>query len=205
MNVKVKKFSGQLTAPLPRENKTKFDGTCFSCGKYDHKSQNCRKPSRWCRNCNNKSHDTKFCRKTKTNHTRAKEGGVKHIKDKHTFIFSVNNTDESYCNLLVNCGATTQILNDDSKFMSFHKNFDKDIFLVQAATENGAKVEFKPNSATLNTQGTTFEIHKKGKLYYLKNICSPQKVMHSLEDWHKIMGHCNVDILKLEENVEGIF
>ena len=29
--------------------------------------------------------------------------------------------------------------------------------------------------------------------------------MHSLEDWHKIMGHCNVDdILKLEENIEGM-
>ena len=71
-------------------------------------------------------------------------------------------------------------------------------------TEKGAKVEFTPNSATLNTQGTTFKIHKKGKLYYLNNICSPKIVMHLLEDWHKIMGHCNVDdILKLEENVEG--
>ena len=42
----------------------------------------------------------------------------------------------------------------------------KKIFSAQAATENGAKVEFRPNSATLNTQGTTFKIHKKGKLYY---------------------------------------
>ena len=55
-------------------------------------------------------------------------------------------------------------------------SFDKNIFSVQAATENGAKVEFKPNSATLNTQGTTFEIHKKGILYYLNNICSPKKL-----------------------------
>ena len=32
-----------------------------------------------------------------------------------------------------------------------------------------------------------------------------KKVMHSLEDWQKNMGHCNVDdILKLEENVEGM-
>ena len=64
MNVKEKKFSGRPTAPLQRENKTRFDGACFSCGKYGHKSQNCRKHSRWCKNCNNKSHDTKFCRKT---------------------------------------------------------------------------------------------------------------------------------------------
>ena len=72
MNVKEKKFSGQPTAPLPRGNKTKFDGACLSCGKYGHKSQNCRKALRWCRNGNNKSHDMKFCRKTKTNYTRAK-------------------------------------------------------------------------------------------------------------------------------------
>ena len=197
----------------------------------------------------------KFCRKTKTNHTRAKEDSIKHIKNKQTFIFSVNNTDVSYCDLLVDCGATTHILNDDLKFISFHKNFDpsrhvvelvdrskynnlalkrgdacvkitdtngkvyrnilknvlyipsfdKNILSIQAVTENGAKVEFKPNSATLNTQGTTFEIHKKGKLYYLNNICSPKKVMLSLEDWHKIMGHCNVDdILKFEVNIEGM-
>ena len=30
MNVKEKKFSGRPTAPLPRENKTRFDGACFS-------------------------------------------------------------------------------------------------------------------------------------------------------------------------------
>ena len=53
-------------------------------------------------------------------------------------------------------------------------SFDKNIFSAQAATENGAKVEFKPNSAVLNTLGTTFKIHKKGKLYYLNNICSPK-------------------------------
>ena len=48
-------------------------------------------------------------------------------------------------------------------------------------------------------------MHQNGKLYYLNNICSPKKVMHSLEDWHKIMRHCNVDdILKLKENVEGM-
>ena len=84
-------------------------------------------------------------------------------------------------------------------------SFDKDIFSVPAATENGAKVEFRPNSVTLDAQETTFEIHKKGKLYYQNNMRSPKKVMRSLEDRHKIMGHCNVDdILKLEDYVEGM-
>ena len=43
---------------------------------------------------------------------RAKEDGVK-----HTFIFSVNDTDGSYCDFLVDYGAITHILNDDSKFI----------------------------------------------------------------------------------------
>ena len=29
MNVKEKKLCGRLTVPLPRENKTRFDGACF--------------------------------------------------------------------------------------------------------------------------------------------------------------------------------
>ena len=32
----VKKFSGRPTAPLSRENETRFDGACFSSGKYGH-------------------------------------------------------------------------------------------------------------------------------------------------------------------------
>ena len=42
-------------------------------------------------------------------------------------------------------------------------------------------------------------------MYYLNNVTSPKKVKHPLKDWHSIMGHCNVnDILKLEENVQGM-
>ena len=70
-----------------------------------------------------------FYRKTKTNYTRAKEDGVKQLNDKHTLIFFVNNTDESSCDLLVDCGATTHILNDASKFISnIHLKCIKDVF-----------------------------------------------------------------------------
>ena len=48
--------------------------------------------------------------------------------------------------------------------------FDKNIFLVQAVTENGANIGFKPNSEILKAKGMKFTIHKKGKLYYLNNI-----------------------------------
>ena len=60
--------------------------------------------------------------------------------------------------------------------------FDKNIFSVQAATENGANIKFKPISAILNANGTKFQINKKGKLYYLNNVIALKKVIHSLED-----------------------
>ena len=49
-----------------------------------------------------------------------------------------------------------------------------------------------------------FKILKRGKLY-LNNVTTPKKFKHLLEEWHGIMGNCNVnDILKLEENVQGM-
>ena len=36
MNMEEKKIIVRPTAPLPRENKTRFNGACFSCGKYGH-------------------------------------------------------------------------------------------------------------------------------------------------------------------------
>lgn len=83
-------------------------------------------------------------------------------------------------------------------------SYRQDIFSVQAATENGASVNFSPNSAELKApDGTAFNITKSGKLYFLNNI-KTQRV-HSLEEWHKILGHCNVkDVLKLESVADGM-
>ena len=51
----------------------------------------------------------------------------------------------------------------------FVPTFPQNIFSVQAATERGASVHFKPDSAELAyTDGTKFNIEKHGKLYYFR-------------------------------------
>ena len=54
----------------------------------------------------------------------------------------MNNTDESYCDLLVDCGVTTHILNNDSKFINFYKNFDPSRYVVELA--DGSKYNNLP-------------------------------------------------------------
>ena len=70
-------------------------------------------------------------------------------------------------------------------------------------------ISFGPNSANMITHdGRTFDITKKGKLYYLptKNsdkVCVTKEC--TLKELHDTMGHCNVsDLLKLQTVVHGI-
>ena len=161
-------------------------------------------------------------------------------------------------NLLVDCGATTHIVNDLAQFICFDKDFNADehyieladgsssnnialkkgiakvtlqgtngkayniglenclyiqsykqnIFSVHAATEKGASAEFSNNASSLTTKdGTKFEIKKRGQLYYFKKceVEQMKQAKHDLENWHQILGHCNIqDILKLPDVVNGM-
>ena len=81
------------------------------------------------------------------------------------------------------------------------------IFSVQAATEKGSSVCFHPYSAKLITaDGTTFDIKKNGKLYFLPVIETTHvKYTRDLQKWHSILGHCNKeDVVKLEKIVDGM-
>ena len=85
-------------------------------------------------------------------------------------------------------------------------SYKQDIFSVKAATERGATLTFTPHHAALKApDGTEFKIQTRQKLYFLHNINSDKSGTHTLEEWHKILGHCNVrDVMKLEGVVEGM-
>ena len=85
-------------------------------------------------------------------------------------------------------------------------SYAQNIFSVQAATENGASVNFSENDAFLKTKfGAKFDIVKRGKLYFLYNIKSSSVTSKNLSEWHQIFGHCNVqDLIKLETSVIGM-
>ena len=77
---------------------------------------------------------------------------------------------------------------------------------MQTATQKGAKVNFKGDSAELIiSDGTVFTIEQYGRLYYLYKAFYNEIRSESLEIWHKILGHCNIsDVRKLAGVVKGM-
>ena len=234
-------------------------------------------PRRWCEYHKSTSHDTANCRRKaadpkhfRKNKDSAKTAvGANNELDEHSFVFNVSQSEnvenvDNVCTtveneLLVDCGATTHILNDKTMFSSFnnefvandhfieladgtrtkgivsgrgqatvklydvqgrqHKvklenalfipSFKQNIFSVQAAVNKGATVSFTKTHSQLNTpDGTEFNIRKQGKLYYLhnvSNVVSKRECTHTVEEWHRLLGHCNVrDVCKLEHVVDGM-
>ena len=110
--------------------------------------------------------------------------------------------------------------------------FGENIFSVYRCIQNGHTVTFSPNGSTLTTKkGTIFNIITKNKMFYLQKselkehnprdeikqvkaeedkteeekFTKIKNAEHSLEDWHKMLGHCNVaDIKRLESVVRGM-
>ena len=85
-------------------------------------------------------------------------------------------------------------------------SYNSDIFSVQSATDKGATVVFAPNYAEwiAGDGKAKFNIEKREKLYFLNNVCSLKKNSHTVEEWHRILGHFNVkDVMKLENVVKG--
>ena len=254
------KAESVLKVEAPGMSKRSHQITCYFCKKIGHKAYECKQNKRWCIICKSKSHDTKVCRKkgdTVSNFSQEEEPKVNYY-----FKVGVEPNVDISCNdnvnLLVDCGATTHIVNDLAQFICFDKNFNPDehyieladgsrsnnialkkgmakvtlqgtngkayniglenclyipsykqnIFSVHAATEKGASVEFSNNAGSLTTKdGTKFEIKKRGQLYYFKKFEVEQvkQAKHDLENWHKILGHCNIqDILKLPDVVNGM-
>ena len=234
--------------------------TCYKCGKPGHKSYECKtqpKKTRWCDNCRSSTHDTTYCRRKDNARTCSNDNVV---ENEHSFAFKVgidvcNNVVRKH-SLLVDCGATTHIISDQSKFVNFDDSFnpdnhlieladgsrtngiasgrgnasvvlydvngtshdiilenalyvpsyDQDIFSVQAATDKGATVMFTPDCAKLKAHnGTAFNIEKDGRLYFLNNTVPSNTSSRTVEEWHKVLGQCNVkDVLKLENVVNGM-
>ena len=85
-------------------------------------------------------------------------------------------------------------------------SYQQSIFSVHAAVERGASVSLGKDVKKLQCpDGTTFEIKQTGRLYYLNSISSSKNNACSLNEWHKILGHCNYgDLRKLEGVVEGM-
>ena len=85
-------------------------------------------------------------------------------------------------------------------------SYNQNIMSVKLATKNGASVIFQKDTTKLITEtGTEFNIESQGKLYFLYNVSPSKSGTHTLEEWYRILGHCNIkDILELEKVVTGM-
>ena len=215
-----------------------------------------------CNHCRTSTHNGSACRRTGTKE-KVNRVVTKSDEAEHSFVFRANMYEDDRNSmktdmLLVDCGATSHIITDESKFDKFDKSFQpenymeladgtksnnvalkrgivklssvdtngscvdliltnvlyvpsypQDIFSVQAATDKGASVVFKPKYAELiHKSGAKITINKHGRLYYLKTYTSTTDSVNytgDLKSWHEILGHCNHDdVLQLESVVDGM-
>ena len=85
-------------------------------------------------------------------------------------------------------------------------DFKHNIFSVSSATKHGAQISFSQCSGQMIAKGRVFRFVKVNNLYFLNSTDQGKKTIdsikscRSLEEWHKLMGHCNTnDIIKLEK------
>ena len=84
-----------------------------------------------------------------------------------------------------------------------------DIFSVNAAMKTGGEITFSSTGANMTTQdGNNFDIVKHGQLYYLPVVNRDSAKVtreRTIQQLHKIMGHCNQkDLVQLEGVVNGL-
>lgn len=123
--------------------RSKFQGKCFNCEKKGHRGVDCysKETLRWCVNCKQASHNTKDCRKTH------KGDAAKQTADQqeHNFFFTCREKDNDRHgkitpNLLLDSDATSHIIIDQEKFISFDKKFDAKSHLIELADGSKANV-----------------------------------------------------------------
>ncbi|KAK7501729.1 hypothetical protein BaRGS_00007160 [Batillaria attramentaria] len=90
-------------------------------------------------------------------------------------------------------------------------SFPQNIFSVQVATQKGASVSFQPQKSKItSSHGESFDLQKKGKLFYLpvfRKLVKTESanLAQGIMGWHETLGHCNLDdVSKLENVVHGM-
>ena len=133
--------------PPSKDNvmKTEFHAKirCYACRQLGHKADQCTKSKKWCKHCKSRTHNTNECRKKdhEQHYDGAKSAQEKPSKPQRSFLFQVTDEPEDEgdniscmkASLLVDCGATTHIINDESKFIRFENDFNSSVHFIELA------------------------------------------------------------------------
>ena len=163
----------------------RFEGKCYKCDKKGHKISECWiKSEKWCVKCKSKTHNTKDCRSGKTDSAKTATEPKKEDNDKHSFAFTLQDLEDvsrrrpQNTNLLVDTGATSHIINDSSKFVSFDTNFDSSSHFMELADGSKANVVLGKGNANVklfDVRGNVHNVMLHNALYipsYNQNIFS---------------------------------
>eukprot|EP00794_Sanderia_malayensis_P006415 gene6415-7146_t len=129
----------------------KFQGNCFKCGEKGHTSRNCQsrtavnKVTKWCSKCRSPTHNTKDCRKTQGDAAKKTEEKQKEEEEEeiHDFAFSFKDEEvrsKRTSELLLDSGATSHIIVDREKFVSFDDNYNSSNHFIELADGSKANV-----------------------------------------------------------------
>ena len=164
--------------------------TCYNCGKPGHLSRNCQQQKRrWCNFCKKNNHTDKACRfknflKTKDKVSQSPESTHRNSPEEHSFAFKANSrpstTSDWGTDLLVDCGASTHILNDMSKFSKFDHTFTPEKHTIELANGDRISVAEARGDANVkikNSNGDSVDVILKDALFvpsFPQNIFSVQ-------------------------------
>lgn len=129
-----------------RKSKSYSKLICYNCGIAGHKSAECQKhPKKWCNHCKSSSHTDNVCRKQQKHSSKYAANSTANDDgdSKHSYSFHVSDSDNMFLSpegnekFLVDCRATTHIVNKDTYFVEINKSFEPEEHYIELA--NGSK------------------------------------------------------------------
>ena len=137
---------------------------CLSCGKAGHKSKECRSKHRLkCQYCGKQGHTENICFGKK------KSLALVSSTPDFSFVTTYANTANRQNNrLLVDCGATCHIINDEKYFISYDSTFEPEKHFMEVAdgrrSNKLAKAKGNAKFTIVNSNGLTLRIKLKNAL-----------------------------------------
>ena len=153
-----------ITQGQSHQSKKKGGIICFKCNQSGHIARNCsmedkRKSEMWCNICRSGTHNDRSCHRQKGRKT-DKVNKVIEEEVGHLFVFTMKaGSSESKVvkpnSLLVDCGSTSHIITDKSKFTRFDSTFNPSKHYIELA--NGTRA----NNIALMRGDVDVVIHDK--------------------------------------------